>query len=106
MSERTIDLAYAIDSLRTELSRAVELGENKSLRFDVKEIEMDFTIGVEQSAGDKGGFSFKVLGFGSSYDADDKLTSKHSHTIKLRLTPDSKTGDTKISAGTDKKPDN
>lgn len=105
MSERTIDLAYAIDSLRAELTRAVDLGKDKSLRFDVKEIEMDFTIGVENSTGDKGGFSFKVLDFGGSYDADEKLTSKHSHTIKLRLTPDSKTGETKISTGTDKKPD-
>ena len=104
MSDHAIDLAYAIDSLRSELTRAVELGKEKSLRFDVKEIEMDFTIGVEKSAGDKGGFSFKVLDFGGSYDADEKLTSTHSHTIKLRLTPDSGGGSTKINAGTDRKP--
>lgn len=80
MTDKTIvGLAEAIEALREELTRAVNVGWNHPIRFALEPIELTMEVAVTKDGNGKIGW--QVLEFGGSYE------SAHTQTLTLQLTP-------------------
>jgi hypothetical protein len=78
-----IPLAAAIEELRAELLRALELGKDQPLQFRVKPVELEMNVTVTRDAAVSGGVKFWVARVGA--DASQERVA--SHKIKLVLEP-------------------
>jgi hypothetical protein len=78
-----IGLKDALEALRVELSEAILVSEGKQIRFEVGEVEMEFQVTLERSAGAKSGVKFWVVD-GSAEVAEKRSTV---HKIKIPLKP-------------------
>jgi hypothetical protein len=94
-----IGLKDAIEALRTELSESILVSEEKEVRFEVGEIELEFQFSIEQATAAKGGIKFWVVEMGG--DVSDKTSTVHK--IKIPLKPVWKDG-TPIKTGGDEIP--
>ena len=74
-----ISLSDAIESLRTELTTAIEQGHNQRMRFVLAPVEMSLQVVVTKAASGKIGW--KILEAGGSYQ------SAGTQTLNLTLTP-------------------
>ncbi len=83
MDEMKIDIATAMTQLRTELLEAIDQGEKSYLKFDLKEVEVEFKCSVRADETAKLGFKFWLI--------NGQLTGKDSEeivqTVKLKLDP-------------------
>ncbi len=78
-----ISLAAAIEELRAELLRALDMGKDQPLQFRVKPVELEMHVTVTRDAAVSGGVKFWV----ASFDADASQERQSSHKIKLVLEP-------------------
>lgn len=78
-----IPLSDVVRELRSELLAAMKQGKGEALRFKLKPVEMEFTVGVTGSIGGKAGIKFWVL----DVEANAKRDSSATHKIKLVLEP-------------------
>lgn len=81
----TLELADVIKALRQELISAQQEGENKGIRFNVNnvEVELETVVGKEAVAG--GGFKTKFFVIDMNADANVKFTNASKQKIKLCL---------------------
>lgn len=96
-----LGLGEVICALRAELEGAIKEGEGKDIQFEPTAIDLEFSVGVTQSADGKAGIRFWVveLGGGGSY------TSESVQMMRLSLHPVSATGaNVRIVSGTDLNP--
>ncbi|GJH16153.1 hypothetical protein CBA19CS22_06445 [Caballeronia novacaledonica] len=78
-----VALADAIEDLRAELMNALARGKNSDLRFRLKPIELEMTIGITKTGEGKGGVKFWVVELGASGSYENAAT----HRLKLVLEP-------------------
>ena len=83
MAEELIGLQEAIRTLRTELTAAMQEGEDQQLRFRAGPIELEFLVQVSREKSGDGGVKFWVVSIGGSA----KATSSTTHRITLTLNP-------------------
>jgi hypothetical protein len=83
-----IPLAKAIQDLRDELLRAVSEGKNKDLRFKLKPVELELSVGMTAKGGANAGVKFWVVELGARGDLERAQT----HKIKLTLEAIDKAG--------------
>ncbi|HEV2549995.1 MAG TPA: trypco2 family protein [Stellaceae bacterium] len=76
-------LAEVIRDLRAQLHEALREGANQPMRFQLKPIELELTIGVTTGGDVKTGIKFWVLELGAS----GKYESAATHKLKLVLAP-------------------
>ncbi|MCG0285354.1 trypco2 family protein [Streptomyces sp. PSAA01] len=74
-----VELAAAIEALRTELTAAVESGRTERMQFGLEPIELTVQAAVTKGADGRIGWS--VLGLGGKWEA------AVTQTLKLRLAP-------------------
>lgn len=79
-----VALKDAIAALRVELGEAVLLGAEKSIKFEVPEVEMEFQVTVEQSSQENGGVKFWVVEMGGN--VSEKVSTMHKLKVKLKPT--------------------
>jgi len=79
-----VALKDAIAALRVELGEAVLLGAEKSIKFEVPEVEMEFQVTVEQSSQENGGVKFWVVEMGGN--VSEKVSTTHKLKVKLKPT--------------------
>jgi hypothetical protein len=78
-----IGLKEAIEALRAELSESIQASVDKSLRFEVEQINLEFQVEVEKSAEAAGGVSFWVVNIGGG----GSLSSTKTHTVNMQMKP-------------------
>jgi len=78
-----IGLKEAIEALRIELSESIQASVDKSLRFEVEQINLEFQVEVEKSAEATGGISFWVVNIGGG----GSLSSTNTHTVNMQMKP-------------------
>jgi hypothetical protein len=78
-----VGLKEAIAALRVELGEAVLLGGEKSIKFEVPEVEMEFQVAVEESTQETGGVKFWVVEMGGNVGEKVSMT----HKLKVKLKP-------------------
>jgi hypothetical protein len=76
-------LAQAIEGVRAELSEAMAAGEAEELRFDVGEVELEFTVEIRRDLEAKAGVAVWVVEMGGSGARSDGST----HRLKVTLHP-------------------
>jgi hypothetical protein len=85
----SVGLAEAIRALRTELSEAIQAGEDEQLRFVLGVVELDLEFVVEQTKGVDGGIRFWVVSVGGKAEHRSTATQR----VRLSLTPRSGGGE-------------
>jgi hypothetical protein len=78
-----IELAQVVKDLRSELYRAIDDGMDEPLQFDLGPVELELSMGVEQTDGVHGKVRFWVVDLGGDM-SDKNLASQR---IKLTLSP-------------------
>lgn len=98
-----IPLAQMIESLRVELSTAVERAKGSALQFELGEIELELQVSVGQSADGDGRVEFNVFGIGFGGGVKESRQDDVVHTFRLKLKPrasDERGGGTVMVSGT------
>jgi Trypsin-co-occurring domain 2 len=78
-----IELARAVRVIRDELVAAAAAADGERLRFEVGDIQMEFTVELRQDARVRGGVKAWVL----SAEADAARTSGRTHKVTFTLKP-------------------
>ncbi len=92
MNEGKRQLVEVIAALRSDLEAAMVEGENKNVRFDLEEVEVELHTQITNS-GDltvNGGVEFKILGFElgkAGVEGKGSYGKENAHTIHLKLKP-------------------
>lgn len=100
MAINKVGLRETLEALRVELSESILVSEDKQIRFEVGEIELEVQFVVEQSKEGKGGLKFWVVEMGGGVTNKDTIT----HRIKIPLKPIGKDGKP-VLTGSDDIPD-
>ncbi|MEV5507552.1 trypco2 family protein [Streptomyces orinoci] len=84
-----IELAEAVQAIRTGLTSAATAGEGQDLAFDVGEITMEFTVEMRKDVRGSGRVRAWVVNAG----AEGSRGSTHTHKVTFTLLPrDNRTG--------------
>jgi len=86
-SDQPIALADAIENLRKELTEASERSKDKSLKFNVDQIELELAVDIMQESDASGDFSFKIFGTGVKAGAKTGEAQTSKHRIKIIMKP-------------------
>ncbi|KAA3654829.1 MAG: hypothetical protein DWQ10_17545 [Calditrichaeota bacterium] len=78
-----IDIATAITQLRTDILEAIEKGKDSDLKFDLKDVEVEFKCCVKKEEGEEFGFKFYLF----NGKTTGKETEEVVQTVKLKLNP-------------------
>ncbi|MED7823722.1 trypco2 family protein [Streptomyces chiangmaiensis] len=78
-----IELADAIQAVRDELLTAAARGTGRDLRFEVGDINLEFTVELRRDARLKSGVRAWVI----SADADAGLSTARAHRVSFTLRP-------------------
>ncbi|MET9625931.1 trypco2 family protein [Lentzea sp. NPDC006480] len=78
-----VELADLIGQLRSELTEAMQAGENEDLRFELGPVELELTVAVTKEAKPGAKVKFWVVELGT----DATLSSATTQKIKLTLDP-------------------
>lgn len=78
-----VELAAAIEALRSTLVRAAWDGESKRVRFRLEPVELTVQVGVTRTGKGSAGISWHVLSLG----AEKSKQAVTTQTLTLRLTP-------------------
>jgi hypothetical protein len=81
MAINKVGLRETLEALRVELSESILVSEDKQIRFEVGEIELEVQFVVEQSKEGKGGLKFWVVEMGGGVTNKDTIT----HRIKVTV---------------------
>lgn len=84
MEDKKIELADYISHLRQQLTKAANEGETKSVRFEVKNLELELETVAEKTREGKGGVKFWIVSVGGSAATEDQVTQR----LKLTLRPE------------------
>lgn len=84
MADGELELADAIDVLRTELAKAQDSGRGADVRFSVGSVEVELAIEIVKKAG--GEASVKVLSF-LSLGAKGEVSKGETNRVKVVLNP-------------------
>ena len=76
-------LAQAVEGVRAELSEAMAAGEGEQLRFDVGEVELEFTVEIRRELQAKAGVRVWVVELGGAGGQSRGST----HRLKVTLNP-------------------
>jgi hypothetical protein len=76
-------LAQAVEGIRAELSEAMAAGERELLRFDVGEVELEFTVEIRRDLQAKTGVRVWVVELGGSGGLSRGSTQR----VKVTLNP-------------------
>jgi Trypsin-co-occurring domain 2 len=87
MSDGTIPLIDAVQSLREEIRRASQAAEGEDLRFELGTVELELTVVAKRDGEADGKVEFHILGVGASIGASAKIASEHTQKVKLTLMP-------------------
>lgn len=98
MPEALVGLADAIKALRQELAMAMEEGQEKSVRFELGPVEMEFLLQVTKDAGGSAGVKFWIVSLGGQAG----ISSGSTHRVKLALTPKDALGESPLISDTEK----
>jgi hypothetical protein len=98
MPEEWVGLADAIKALRQEIAAAMEEGQDKSIRFELGPVEMEFLLQVTKDAGGSAGVKFWIVSFGGQAG----ISSGSTHRVKLALTPKDAFNDSPLISDTEK----
>lgn len=79
----SVPLGQTIKDLRAELLEALREGAGKELRFRLKPVELELSLGITASLDGKAGVKFWVLELGGG----GKLENVTGHKLKLVLEP-------------------
>jgi Trypsin-co-occurring domain 2 len=79
-----VELADAVAAVRAGLVSAAERAEGQSLRFELGDIEMEFTVEVRRDARARGGVKAWVVDAGAEAGGSRGRTHKVSFTLKPR----------------------
>lgn len=79
MADAVVNLADAIDGLRREFTKAIDIGRNAEMQFEVGSVELTVQAAVSTDANGKIGWS--VFGIGASHERAS------TQTLTLKLTP-------------------
>jgi hypothetical protein len=79
VDKAVVGLADAIEALRAELTKAIDKGKDKRMRFSIEPIELSIQVGVTKDASGKVGWM--VLEVGGSFE------TATTQTLTLRLAP-------------------
>jgi len=69
--------------LHEQLQQAMEDGKDRKLRFEIKDLELEFKCGVTREGSADAGVSFWVIDLG----AKGSITESKTQTVKLKLSP-------------------
>ena len=87
---KQVELSEVIQSLRKEISAAMDAGRDEALQFDVNHIEVELQTTIERDtevkSEGKGTLKFLVE-IGASLSGGETNKTAHSHLIRLNLTP-------------------
>lgn len=84
-----LEIGQAIDAIRAQLTSAVERAEGERLRFELGDIELEFSVSLTRDSKAEGGVKVWVLNVGGSTSESAGVTQK----LKVTLKPkDSRTG--------------
>lgn len=84
-----IELAEAVQAIRTGLTSAATVGEGQDLAFDVGAVTMEFTVEIRKDVRGSGRVKAWVVNAG----AEGSRGSTHTHKVTFTLTPkDIRTG--------------
>ncbi|WP_369244646.1 trypco2 family protein [Streptomyces sp. R41] len=86
--EDWLDLADAIEVLRTQLSEAQRRGQDSQLRFVLGEITAEFEIELVRTGGGGGKLRFGVV----EADARRERSARSTQRVTLRLNPEHRGG--------------
>jgi hypothetical protein len=85
MSDNTLGLAETLRALRAELGQAAQDAKLETVKFEIREVDVELSGVIKSEAGGK--VEFRVLGLGAGLGASGKRSDAQTHTIKLKLTP-------------------
>jgi len=94
---RPVGLAEAIDSLRQELTQAIEQGKDKELRFNVDQVELELGVELHRDSGVDGKVSFKIFGSGVEVGAEGSRSQATAQRLKVTLKPSGPGGPIQVS---------
>ncbi|WP_433384584.1 trypco2 family protein [Actinoplanes sp. CA-142083] len=83
-----IELAAVVQELRTELYKAIDAGDGERLSFELGPIELEVSVGLEQTDTAGGKIRFWVVDLNGSL-SDKSITTQK---LKLTLTPSLEVG--------------
>lgn len=83
MGSMEIALADAVAVVRDELLAAAERGVGADVRFEVEQVQLEFTVDLREDAGAKGGFKAWVV----SGDAERSSGTTRGHRVAVTLRP-------------------
>jgi Trypsin-co-occurring domain 2 len=78
-----LELAAAVEAVRTQLAKAAELAEGKSLQFEVGAIDLEFMVTLTRDSQARGGVRVWVLDVGGSSGRAAQASQK----VRITLTP-------------------
>ncbi len=78
-----VELADAVEAVRDGLIRAAARAEGQPLRFELGDIQMEFTVEVRREAHGKGGVKAWVVDLG----AEAGSARAHTHRVSFTLKP-------------------
>ncbi|WP_413207868.1 trypco2 family protein [Rhodospirillum sp. A1_3_36] len=86
MSDDSLSLSKAIQSLRKELKEAQKEGPDAGLRFLIEDITLDLQLVASVKAEGGGSVGWSV--FGAKAGAEASQTNTHRIQLKMKLAPD------------------
>lgn len=95
-----IPLADLIKALRRELQAAIEEGEGGDLLFALGPIDLELQVEVGRETSGEAGIRFWVVSLGGTASR----SSSTSHTVRLSLTPVSRSGDVLVAHALETRP--
>jgi len=92
-----VGLAEAIDNLRQEMTRAIEQGKDKELRFNVDQVELELEVELHRDIGADGKVSFKVFNSGIELGGQGSRSQGSANRLKVTLKPSGLGGPIQVS---------
>jgi hypothetical protein len=81
--ERNIPLLEMIQTLRTELTAALNSAKDQALRFRVEEVELELKLQITKERENQGSLKFWVVAAGAKASS----AQQDVHTFKIKLRP-------------------
>ncbi len=78
-----VELADAVQAVRAQLAAAAERAQDEPLRFELGDIQMEFTVEVRRDARARGGVRAWVVDVG----AEAGTSRAHTHRVSFTLRP-------------------
>src|SRR5689334_11770277 len=87
MTDDTLPLSQAVSRLRDEIRQAAVDASTEQLRFELGDIEMEFTVVAKREGGPEAKFDIHILGIGASAGGSAKIAGERTQKVKLTLRP-------------------